>query len=84
MIGDQKDEIEELKTQIEGLNTETKRSKAEASSMRKANTKLSDEIKEIRQELGITQVKIAGLGNILELEQVRRKLFRYNSLASLI
>ena len=66
----QSEELEDAKRQKEALNDEIKRNKTEINSLRKANMKVVDDIKEIRQELGITQVKIASLGNIMELEQV--------------
>ena len=66
----QSEELENAKRQKEALNEEIKRNKTEINSIRKANMKVVDDIKEIRQELGITQVKIASLGNIMELEQV--------------
>ena len=68
----QSEELENAKRQKEALDEEIKRNKTEINSLRKANTKVNDDIKEIRQELGITQVKIASLGNIMELEQVMK------------
>lgn len=67
----QSEELESARKQKEALGEEIKRNRAEINSLRKANMKVNDDIKDIRQDLGITQVKIASLGNIMELEQVQ-------------
>jgi uncharacterized coiled-coil DUF342 family protein len=76
-IYDQSTELAEHKKNMDGLHEEIKRNKADINSVRKANVKLTEEIKEIRQDVSITQVKIAALGNIMELEQVRHEYTYY-------
>ena len=73
-ISMQTEALIECRKVMASMNDEIKRGKAETNSLRKVTTKLTEDTKDIRQDMGITQVKIAGLGNIMELEQITHRL----------